>query len=336
MANKAILILAVLIFGIGSFWGGFLFAKRLSRTGITDKIPAVKDKSFKSYYIENLAEKTASGKFTTTSDLSKNEAFTSRLFELEFSPNPQKKETRKTTGVINLPIRNSLSPIVIMIRGYVDQSIYTSGTGTKRAAEYFAENGYITVAPDFLGYGGSNVESSNIFEARFQTYTTMVALHKSLDQILQWDGKNIFIWAHSNGGQIALTWIAAESLTYPTVLWAPVTKPFPYSVLYYTDESSDGGKMIRKELAVLEENYEADKFSFTNYFDKIKAPIRLYQGSGDDAVPLQWSNSFAAKLKAEGNTPEYYIYSGDDHNLSRNWSAAVTGSLEFFRKNLKN
>ena len=48
--------------------------------------------------------------------------------------------------------------------------------GTKRVGEYFAENGYITLAPDFLGYGGSDSESENIFESRFQTYTTTLTL----------------------------------------------------------------------------------------------------------------------------------------------------------------
>ena len=68
--------------------------------------------------------------------------------------------------------------------------------GTKKIGEYFANNGYITLAPDFLGYGGSDSESENIFESRFQTYTTVVSLIKSIEKgVLNpyWDGKNILI-----------------------------------------------------------------------------------------------------------------------------------------------
>ena len=53
-------------------------------------------------------------------------------------------------------------------------------------------------------------ESSDIFESRFQTYTTVLTLAKSLDSLEKWDQKNIFIWAHSNGGQIVLTFLAAS------------------------------------------------------------------------------------------------------------------------------
>ena len=66
--------------------------------------------------------------------------------------------------------------------------------------EYLSENGYITLAPDFLGYGGSDIESSNIFEARFQTYTTVLTLLKSIEENPpqgwdnRWDKKNLFIF----------------------------------------------------------------------------------------------------------------------------------------------
>ena len=100
--------------------------------------------------------------------------------------------------------------------------------------EYFRDNEYITLAPDFLGYGGSDSESSNIFESRFQTYTTVLTLLKSINKenFPNWDQKNIFIWAHSNGGQIALTVLEITGENYPTVLWAPVTESFPYSILF--------------------------------------------------------------------------------------------------------
>lgn len=303
-----------------------------------DKSPAIqintksKDKLFEAYYIENL-NRTVAGSFKITKELAKETNYVSSLFEFEFQPNPSLAEKKKTTGIINIPNQSPNSPLVLMIRGYVDQKIYTSGMGSKRAAEFFAQNGYITVAPDFLGYAESSPESTNIFETRFQTYTTVISLYKSLKQIPQWDGKNVFIWAHSNGGQIALTLISAENLFIPTVLWAPVTKPFPYSVLYYTDESNDGGKLIRRELSKLEENYDVDKYSFTSYLERIKNPIQLHQGTSDDAVPSAWSKNFVNKLRSNGNDIDYFEYV-DDHNLSNNWKTVIEKSLDFYNNNL--
>jgi dipeptidyl aminopeptidase/acylaminoacyl peptidase len=188
-----------------------------------------------------------------------------------------------------------------------------------------------------LGYGGSSKESENIFETRFQTYTTVLTLLKSINRtnLPQWDGKNILIWAHSNGGQIALTTLEITGEDYPTVLWAPVTKPFPYSILYYTDESEDEGKFIRKELAKFEEDYDTDKYSITNYLDRINAPIEYHIGTKDDAIPLEWGTSFVKKMKSLEKTVRYYNHSGADHNMNPLWSDVIQKTLEFFNDSLE-
>ena len=202
--------------------------------------------------------------------------------------------------------------------------------------EFFAENGYITLAPDFLGYGGSSEESGNIFETRFQTYTTVLTLLKSINQenIPMWDGKNIFIWAHSNGGQVALTTLEITGADYTTVLWAPVTKPFPYSILYYTDESQDEGKFIRKELANFEKNYDVNKYSLTNYLDKINAPIEYHLGTNDDAIPLSWGDEFVSRMKKLEKEVTYYKHPGADHNMNPLWGDVIFKTLEFFNSKL--
>ena len=86
----------------------------------------------------------------------------------------------------------------------------------------------------------------------------MLSILESLDSIKEWDEENIFFWGHSNGGQVALTILEITGKDYPTTLWAPVTKPFPYSILYYTDESEDKGKYIRRELSRFENLYNTD------------------------------------------------------------------------------
>jgi len=239
---------------------------------------------------------------------------------------------KKVTGYINIPTTNDQSPIVVLLRGYVDQSIYQTGVGTKRVGEFFAKNGYITLAPDFLGYGGSDIESSNIFESRFQTYTTVLTLLKSINKenFPDWDGKNIFIWAHSNGGQIALTALSVTAANYPTVLWAPVTEAFPYSVLYYTNESEDGGKFIREKLAKFEENYDVDKFSFTNYLDRINTPIEYHWGTNDDAISSEWRDRFVKKMKAQDKDIKNYNHPGADHNMNPLWDDVIQKTFTFF------
>ena len=243
-------------------------------------------------------------------------------------------DNKKVTGCIDIPDGNGPFPVIVMFRGYVDQKEYKTCDGTKRAGEYFAKNGFITIAPDFLGYGGSDPEAGNIFESRFQTYTTALMLLNSVENLNNWDHKNLFIWGHSNGGQIALTVLEITQKEYPTVLWAPVSKPFPYSILYYTDESDDRGKLIRRELAKFEEDYDVEKYSLLNYLDRIKAPIELHQGTYDDAVPVAWSDELAESLLDLDINLDYYKYPGTDHNLNPSWNLAIARSLDFFNKNL--
>ena len=314
--------LSLLAFG---WWGSDNYKKFLDKDL---SLPSWnKPKPLEKYSIENLS--------TTEIKAVNIKVEKNSLFSFEYDPTLQNKEGKKVTGYINIPKVNTPDqkfPLILLIRGYVDPSIYSSGVGTKRVGDFFAENGYITIAPDFLGYAGSDIESSNIFEARFQTYTTVLTLLKSINSqnFPLWDNKNIFIWAHSNGGQIALTTLEITGANYPTVLWAPVTKPFPYSILYFTDESEDHGKFIRLKLSKFEEDYDVEKYSLTNYLERINAPIELHQGTNDDAVPTSWSDTFYKEMTNLDKDIKYYKHPGADHNMNPHWGDVIIKTLDFF------
>lgn len=249
----------------------------------------------------------------------------------------------KVSGMLNIPKEAGGYPIIVMVRGYVDQATYETGMGTRRGAEYLASNGFITISPDFLGYGESDMPSENVFEQRFQTYTTLLTLLNSIQNIspaftsksleFQILPEKVGIWAHSNGGQIALTALEVTQKAYPTALWAPVSKPFPYSILYYTDEAEDHGKALRKNLAEFEKEYDVEEYSFVNYLDRITAPLQLHQGTADDAVPVKWTDELSEKLKKLDKEIEYFTYPGADHNLMPNgWNPAIERAEKFYRE----
>jgi len=338
MKNLLIIVLlsfSILGSGLIGWWIGQGSMSQTAEVGSPIK-QIVDPRPLEKYSFENLANTPIPpAKITIKDMISKEDEYISNLFVMEFDPTLSGKENKSTTGQINIPVSDNKMPIIVMFRGYVDQTIYQTGVGTRAAADFFASNGFITVAPDFLGYAGSSEEAGNIFESRFQTYTTAITLINSLNQIPQWDGKNLFIWGHSNGGQIAITVLEILGSDIPTSLWAPVTKPFPYSILYYTDESEDLGKLIRHELAKFESSYDVDKFSLHTYLSNIYTPLQLHQGTADDAVPVAWSDSFVAKLKAEEKDIKYYQYPGADHNLKPSWDLVIARDLEFFQNHLK-
>src|SRR4030043_219471 len=101
---------------------------------------------------------------------------------LFFVPN---QNGQKVTGMANLPKRQGKLPVIVMLRGYADDEIYFTGLGTRKSAGVFAENGFLTLAPDFLGFGGSETCSADILEARFERPVTVLNLLASIKNLPQ-------------------------------------------------------------------------------------------------------------------------------------------------------
>jgi len=292
---------------------------------------------FKKYSIPNLRKSEFNGgKIIIDKEIKKYSSFTSYLYY-------SYDGGQKVSGLINIPNQEGKYPIAILIRGYVDKEIYTTGVGTQRVGEFLAENGFITIAPDFLGYGKSDKAAINGLEERFQTYTTMLELIASLENLdtaflkkeinITANIDRVVLWSHSNGGHIALTILEITGKTFPTVLWAPVSKPFPYSILFYTDEYSDRGKYLRKLLADFEADYNIEKYNPANYYQWIKAPIQIHQGINDESVPLEWSDELYEQLKKLEKDVDYFTYENADHNLMPDgWALAAKQMLSFYKK----
>jgi dienelactone hydrolase len=268
----------------------------------------------------------------------------SQLFQFRAPSVPGGKPDLRVTGLMNIPKKEGTYPVVIMLRGFVPEEIYESGIGTQRVAESLARDGYITLAPDFLGFGGSDKPSTDPFEARFQTYTTALSLLASLGSLesaleasysgILADTANVGIWGHSNGGHIALSILAITGREYPAVLWAPVSKSFPYSILYYTDEAEDQGKAMRKVLASFENDYDCSLYSPERYYDWIRSPLSVQQGTADREVPVYWSDDLKEDLESQGVAVSYDIHAGADHNLVPSWPDAVANTKAFFKNHL--
>lgn len=291
----------------------------------------------------------------------------------------------QVTGLTNIPAKLDTSQpikVIVLIRGYVPPEIYEPGVGTRAAGETLAQNGYLTLAPDFLAFGQSDDEPSDVLEARFIKPAQVMNLIKNIeqigvpvpsnpDQLTNIDlikSDQVGIWAHSNGGQIALTALEGLGQPLPTTLWAPVTAPFPYSILYFSDEDEDEGRAARANTALFEKNYNAHDFSLTKHLDRLTGPLQLHQGTSDEAVPITWNREFRDKVLVENKrrlnvsatqtvatqtatvqttisppitaqtlSPinlKYFEYPGANHNLKPGWDVAMSRDLEFFKQNL--
>jgi len=390
MKRKTLILIFVIIL-ILSFFIYYSFGEKgklISPLGNTPK-----EKPLDKYTFENLRKANFKPSEITIGKLLKEEnGFNSYMFYYKvkdekgpLSARFAARRARQVSGLINLPNKEGIYPVIVMLRGYVDREKYTTGEGTRWSAEEIAAppagGGFITLAPDFLGYGESDKPSSNSIEERFQTYTTALTLlasvknlNKTLDhqchadqalpdsaspkireeipkQVrdddnkvqdynlcnIKSDAEKVGIWGHSNGGHIALSILAISGKNYPTVLWAPVSKPFPYSILYFTDEFDDHGKALRRAVADFEKDYDIEKYSPTNYLSWINSPIQLHQAVEDEAVPKRWSDQLNQELKKLNKDITYYTYFGENHNFNNgSWGLAIQRSINFYNEKLRN
>jgi len=254
-------------------------------------------------------------------------------------------EGKLITGTITVPngILNRKLPVVVMLRGYADREVYYPGYGTQNAAKYYAASGYVSMAPDFLGFGGSDAEDEDALGARIKRPVTVLDLLASLPSLDFVDTGRVYLWGHSNGGQIGLS--VQEILgrreeegrsnqveVKAAVLWAPVSKPFPYNILYYTDEASDSGKWLRGKIAKFEADYDVYDFSLDKYWDWMSTPLQIHQGTADEAVPLRWSDELAKNLQEREKEVKYYVYKGADHNMRPSWETVVARDVVWFQE----
>jgi len=258
-----------------------------------------------------------------------------KSFDFETQAISYESNGKKISGMMNLPVgyKNNKSPVIIMIRGFAESEGYYIGSGTWRAADELARNGFVTVSLDFLGFGLSDSESKDILEARFEKPMSVMDLIESVKNLNFVDSNKIGIWAHSNGGQIAISVLEATGKKYPTVLWAPMTNPFPQSVLDMIDDESEASLKVKQKIEDFEKEYDSKLYSIDNFYSWIESPILIHQGTEDVWCKVEWQQALVSKLMGLGKDIRLDIENGNDHNLKQSWDKVIKLDIDFFNKN---
>jgi len=275
-------------------------------------------------------------------ELKRDPLFTAYVFSYTF-------QGKKITGRLNIPVlvrQSEIStpsaqykaPVIVLLRGYVDKEIYYTGIGTERASEAYARAGFVTLAPDFLGFGGSDEESYDVFESRFAKPAQILKLLASVETLPFADSNKIGIWGHSNGGQIALSVLEITKKDYPTVLWAPVTMGFPESVTAYFEDLPDKGAYLQGQLDLFHERYIDTDFSIADeaWMKDISPQLQIHQGRADEAFNPDLTSTFVARMKDYEKDVVYYEYPRENHNFQKgNFAEMVTKDIQYYKKALK-
>ncbi|MGC9466948.1 MAG: alpha/beta hydrolase family protein [Anaerolineae bacterium] len=241
-------------------------------------------------------------------------------------------------------------PLIVFNHGHITPELYRT---TERYVAYqdaFARNGYITFKSDYRGHGFSEGNTSGGSRGPDYTIDVLNAL-SSLQRLPEADPERVGMWGHSMGGGITLRAMIVTDDIDAGVIWAGTVATFEE---IYADrprwvgapptltpgpEGTPPASVPRVGLfayGMFDENPEFwASIDPVAYLSDLSGPVQLHHATGDQSVPITWSESLYARLQETGQDAELYVYQGDDHNISANFGTAIQRSVEFFDRYVK-
>ena len=231
----------------------------------------------------------------------------------------------RITGMLNLPKGDGPFPVVILNHGYYPLDVYQTGNGSKVAADYLANRGFLTLAPDFRSHAGSD-DAPNLFRAGHVIDTlNLIPLAQKLPEAQP--GK-IGMWGHSNGGAITAKAIVVSEQIAAAVIYSPASSNITEDYQFRVDRArSRSGQPPGRRTGVIDrvaiefpvkpdeapDLYE--RLSPLPYLKYVSAPVQIHWGTADETVPYKWPGDLLAGLQAAGKQVEYFEYAGQPHSF---------------------
>jgi dienelactone hydrolase len=238
-------------------------------------------------------------------------------------------------------------PVIIFNHGYIDPAIYSSTERYTEHIDAIARNGYIVLRPDLRGHANSQGKALGAYGDPGYTIDVLNVL-ASIKQYADADPNRIGMWGHSMGGYLVARAMVVSNDIKAGVIWAGVVAPYEELIAQWDDATQPATSTIAEgELpvpSVLVSAYGTPQenpgfwssLSASAYASNLSGPVQLHHGTADADVPVHFSDLYYADVIAAGQLAEYYLYSGDDHNISVGFEDAMRRSLEFLDVHVKN
>jgi dipeptidyl aminopeptidase/acylaminoacyl peptidase len=237
-------------------------------------------------------------------------------------------------------------PVIIFNHGYIPPDEYRT---TERYVNYvdgFARRGYIVLRSDYRGHADSEGVARGAYGNPDYTVDVLNAV-AAVRTFPDADPGRIGMWGHSMGGYITLRAMVATDDIKAGVIWAGVVASYEDLVSRWRRPGSAATPSLsttrRRWRDLLSETYgnpaENPEFwasiSANSYLGDLSGPLQLHHGTADTSVPVEFSTELAVQVREAGGYTEYYVYDGDNHNLSINFSEAMLRSILFFDEYVK-
>ncbi len=233
-------------------------------------------------------------------------------------------------------------PIILLNHGYIPPSVYRTAERYVAYQDAFARNGYITFKSDYRGHGDSEGDPSGGSRGPGYTVDVLNAV-ASLQRHPDADPERVGMWGHSMGGGIILRAMVVSDAIDAGVIWAG-------TVATYEETYQDRPRWVGAEDTPLAEQPRVGLFAYgmfdeapefwaaidpITYLSDLSGPVQIHHATGDQSVPVAWSERLYERLQNAGQTAELFLYQGDNHNISANFSTAAQRSIEFFDRHVK-
>ncbi|HEY5903622.1 MAG TPA: alpha/beta fold hydrolase, partial [Anaerolineales bacterium] len=265
----------------------------------------------------------------------------------------------RITGILQIPREGKPPfPVIILNHGFFARSVYHSGDGTDRAAEYFNQRGYLTLSSDYRSWGNSDIGPSLFYSG---LVTDVVNLVLAVPSIPQADPGRIGMWGHSMGGGVTMKVLMLKTPVRAAVLYSPVSADDADLVQRwgmgcigdisegensYGCNSSDilpyflSPPVVQAYQTAASRPEMLSEFSPFYHLDLVSVPVQIHYGLEDgktySGTPPDWSRKLYEALVRAGAQAELFGYDGQGHSFrADSWFAFMERSSHFFDQTVK-
>ena len=236
-------------------------------------------------------------------------------------------------------------PAIVFNHGYIPPDIYRTTERYVAYVDRLARAGYVVFRIDYRGNDRSEGVATGAYGDPGYTVDVLNAV-SSIKRFPQVNPDKIGMWGHSMGGFLTLRAMVIRSDIKVGVIWSGVVGnyndllynwPRPSSVTPSPSSRGVGWRdeWIQQYGTPAQNPSYWDSISANAYLNDLSGPLQLHHGTADADVPLAFSQNLAVRLNTLHLPYEFYIYEGDNHNLSNSFSLAMDRTIAFFDRYLK-
>jgi pimeloyl-ACP methyl ester carboxylesterase len=195
------------------------------------------------------------------------------------------------TGIMQIPkMGEEPFPVIVMNHGFFSRSVYQSGDGTDRAAEFLNRRGYLTLSSDYRSWGDSEIGHSLFYSG---LVIDVINLLDAIPSIPEADPGRVGMWGHSMGGGVTLKVLAINPARLSLSGIVPEGEATVGSEVDGRIAKSPHGETITPKIkaAILYSTVSADDADIIDRWGPgcigdIAAGERLYGCNSSDVLPL--------------------------------------------------